>query len=1023
MALSSASSASFQTEAVNVWSLSARQLNGLKGPAFSRLLPSRDLPNTNPPKQDGIFVPIWNLRGDPKHDWGKGNLRNLMETIVFVFLMDMQRVQVPPLTLSDYAPAPYSVFSSILKETTYIEPEMFIEDIARQIPLVQADELRRRFEAYKREHADQIRAARQRFETRTYEHDQSVHSYPLSDEAAATSLLNGLFDLTWDVVRRLDDTAPLRRSISAFAARRDNNNPELGSIRQHLLALVLKEQGMQTDWRAGWASDRWGPYRNSADVDWTAAFQVYHEQIDRHLFVQWAFDRQLCKVLDLAELLGITLADDEPYPIPKADAWLRPDVIYEDGEAGVNVDQFSPLGQRWQGFVLAWRKKREAVIRYWKERFLNGLGRVSSSDADASGYERAKQMESQSVRSWIEESIRHTGQVDMDALCVYASNTMDRLRLSYGIPERQGIMMRRKDHAYGAYRSYVFTPSMKTGLWPRISDLVTEGREHPEDRPRLAREIMILIKDTIREFPAFQEHLDSLFDEDGNLRMSAMIQVARPAEGDPLPKKWWYRLDSVYKRVHTEGPTVWDCAAISDPDPIWRSALKEEPLDRLIGYLWPEDPRIGPGPHDELLIGFYDYNGGKFNDVEEALIELLREVAERGATMVLELLGNPYVPAQQSVEQMEVIAHGTKHHPLQIIPMIYALDPPSDYALDQHTRQSQLAGGLQDSATLLQVLMDRARLGTLEATSSPWMKGAKPSGLYLDPLKEIMAQFLLHWVYRSPAQETMVGFFDYAMATDNEGRPNNPDSNVPHPNWQIRMALDRRLSELLLASLGYTTGVWAEEMVAIIRHLQEASGRLAFLDGRPTAFQRRQALQTLQALMRQADSPTALQEVLTNEFALSGMHIGAYRWGPLGSLVMDAVFLLGSYRQVPVLDTSEWVTLTKTCVGQWTHWLSIGHHLRHLIPASLNGHHLFWAYHSSLMTEYTETRPWMIEELIRANLCHLDVPSWGFIEGSAFLKLMRSLFVRIEKHFGSAVAAEFRELPAIRHRFSLPSGA
>jgi 4-alpha-glucanotransferase len=108
-----------------------------------------------------------------------------------------------------------------------------------------------------------------------------------------------------------------------------------------------------------------------------AARRRFAAAIDRHCWVQWAFDRQWRRLRIEAKRRRIRIVGDIPIFVAdqSSDVWARPELfeLGEDGRptvvAGVPPDYFSETGQRWGNPLYRWEAHRSDGFAWWIARF------------------------------------------------------------------------------------------------------------------------------------------------------------------------------------------------------------------------------------------------------------------------------------------------------------------------------------------------------------------------------------------------------------------------------------------------------------------------------------------------------------------------------------------------------------------------------------------------------------------------------------------------------------------------------
>ena len=101
------------------------------------------------------------------------------------------------------------------------------------------------------------------------------------------------------------------------------------------------------------------------------------DDIARHIFYQYEFDRQWSVIHRYATEKGVAIIGDIPIFVAfdSADAWAHPELFYFDetgrptAVAGVPPDYFSPTGQLWGNPLYRWDVLADTGYQWWIERF------------------------------------------------------------------------------------------------------------------------------------------------------------------------------------------------------------------------------------------------------------------------------------------------------------------------------------------------------------------------------------------------------------------------------------------------------------------------------------------------------------------------------------------------------------------------------------------------------------------------------------------------------------------------------
>jgi 4-alpha-glucanotransferase len=115
-----------------------------------------------------------------------------------------------------------------------------------------------------------------------------------------------------------------------------------------------------------------------------------YEEVERHAFGQFLFDRQWAALRRHANERGVRLIGDVPIFVAhdSADVWAHPELfsLAESGEptvvSGVPPDYFSATGQRWGNPLYRWDAMAKDGYRWWIERFRRTLELVDVARID-----------------------------------------------------------------------------------------------------------------------------------------------------------------------------------------------------------------------------------------------------------------------------------------------------------------------------------------------------------------------------------------------------------------------------------------------------------------------------------------------------------------------------------------------------------------------------------------------------------------------------------------------------------------
>lgn len=131
-----------------------------------------------------------------------------------------------------------------------------------------------------------------------------------------------------------------------------------------------------TEWPAPLARRQPGALRS--------ARKEHADQIERHRFWQFLFDRQWHALRAKCHARGIQIFGDLPIyvALDSADVWAEPDLFFLDEsgqptrQAGVPPDYFSETGQLWGNPIYRWREMRQRGFAWWRRRLARTLEQV-----------------------------------------------------------------------------------------------------------------------------------------------------------------------------------------------------------------------------------------------------------------------------------------------------------------------------------------------------------------------------------------------------------------------------------------------------------------------------------------------------------------------------------------------------------------------------------------------------------------------------------------------------------------------
>lgn len=186
----------------------------------------------------------------------------------------------------------------------------------------------------------------------------------------------------------------LRRAFGAFRA------GWAPSLRGEAAAHRERNAAWLEDWclfralrddQGGAAWTEWDPpLRDREPEALAAAREELRDEVERHAFAQWVFDRQWGALRRHAAARGVRLIGDVPIFVAhdSADVWAHRGLFSLDGEgrptvvAGVPPDYFSATGQRWGNPLYRWDVLRGTGYAWWIARFRRTLEHVDVARVD-----------------------------------------------------------------------------------------------------------------------------------------------------------------------------------------------------------------------------------------------------------------------------------------------------------------------------------------------------------------------------------------------------------------------------------------------------------------------------------------------------------------------------------------------------------------------------------------------------------------------------------------------------------------
>jgi 4-alpha-glucanotransferase len=143
-------------------------------------------------------------------------------------------------------------------------------------------------------------------------------------------------------------------------------------VEDHALYQALRAHHCGTSWA------EWEPGLRDRDPQALERWRrELEEDVERHTFAQFLFDRQWRALRDYANRRGIRIIGDLPIFVDhdSADVWANRDLFWLDEEgrctvvSGVPPDYFSETGQLWGNPLYRWEVMAERDYRWWTERF------------------------------------------------------------------------------------------------------------------------------------------------------------------------------------------------------------------------------------------------------------------------------------------------------------------------------------------------------------------------------------------------------------------------------------------------------------------------------------------------------------------------------------------------------------------------------------------------------------------------------------------------------------------------------
>jgi 4-alpha-glucanotransferase len=197
--------------------------------------------------------------------------------------------------------------------------------------------------------------------------DQDRISYP-----QAIAWKNSLL-VTAHRIFRTEGTPALRQGFDEFSARNE------WWLSDYTLFRALRDFHQEAPWTE-WpeeVKDR----QPEAIERWR---QLLAEEVERHAFYQFLFERQWHSLRSYAKRLGVRIIGDVPIFVAhdSADVWAERDLFELDADgspsvvSGVPPDYFSATGQRWGNPLYRWDELIRRGYDWWIQRFRRTLEMV-----------------------------------------------------------------------------------------------------------------------------------------------------------------------------------------------------------------------------------------------------------------------------------------------------------------------------------------------------------------------------------------------------------------------------------------------------------------------------------------------------------------------------------------------------------------------------------------------------------------------------------------------------------------------
>ncbi len=163
----------------------------------------------------------------------------------------------------------------------------------------------------------------------------------------------------------LEKDADLKKSFRAFVKKQDY------WLQDYALFMAIKDERRGECW-LDWDK----PLKLRDKQALSRAGARLKEEVDYHIFLQFAFDRQWSAFKGYANEKGVRIIGDIPFyvSLDSADAWSRPEVFLMDKDrtpravAGCPPDAFSADGQLWGNPLYDWEALKADDYSWWIRR-------------------------------------------------------------------------------------------------------------------------------------------------------------------------------------------------------------------------------------------------------------------------------------------------------------------------------------------------------------------------------------------------------------------------------------------------------------------------------------------------------------------------------------------------------------------------------------------------------------------------------------------------------------------------------